>query len=144
MVSLHRQVSEDFQPLVRAQPIVPDTWRGVLNHLRVIALGCRSAAQTNLFKACALLSNKENTARDAHARALVKCLEQAIAARPTFFRPGVKEVSFDEAWLIRTIAAARQGDTDSFSFLIRSRVPKLHQRHIAFLINGISEQFAQD
>ncbi len=80
-------------------------------------------------------------ARDAHARALLKCLRQAVSDQPVFYRPGVAEVSFDEAWLMRAIMVIASGDQDSFSFLIRSRVPKLHQRNIAFLIKGISEQF---
>jgi hypothetical protein len=122
---------------------IPLEWRGCLNTLRMIALQCRSAAHTDLFKACALLSNKEDTAKDAHARALLKCLRQAVSIQPVFYRPGVTELSFDEAWLMRAIMAIGGGDQDSFSFLIRSRVPKLHQRHVAFLIKGISEQFRQ-
>ncbi len=125
-----------------ADPI-PTHWRGCLNRLRMIALQCRSAAYTDLFKACALLSTKHDMARDAHARALLKCLRQAVSDQPVFYRPGVAEVSFDEAWLLRAIMAIASGDQDSFSFLIRSRVPKLHQRNIAFLIKGISERFRQ-
>ncbi len=120
---------------------IPAEWRGCLNRLRMIALQCRSAAYTDLFNACALLSNKQDMARDAHARALLKCLRQAVSEHPVFYRPGVTQISFDEAWLMRAIMAIASGDQDSFSFLIRSRVPKLHQRNIAFLIKGISEQF---
>jgi len=115
----------------------------VLNALRVTALGCRAAARTDLFEACALISNKEDTARDAFSRALLKCLRQAIHGRPVFFQPGTVEMSFDEAWLIRALIASRSGDGDSLAFLIRSRVPKMHQRQVAFLIKGISDQFSR-
>lgn len=118
-------------------------WLSVLNSLRMIALDCRVAAQTDLFEACALLSTKKEVAQDAHARALLKCLRQTIRNKPVFFRPGTQEVSFDEAWLMRALVATKSGDTDSFLFLLRSRVPKQHQRHVAFLIKGISEQFYQ-
>lgn len=118
-------------------------WCHVLNGLRMIALDCRVAAQTDLFEACALLSNKQEVAQDAHARALLKCLRQAIRNKPVFFRPGSQEVSFDEAWLMRALMAAKSGDSDSFMFLLRSRVPKQNQRHVAFLIKGISERFYQ-
>ena len=130
-------------PLVQPKqaPKLPTAWREPLNTLRMIALECRAAASADLFRACAMLSNKEDTARDAHARALLKCLRQAVSTRPVFFRPGVEEVSFDEAWLMRAITAAQSGDGDSLSFLIRSRVSKPHQRHIAFLIKGISQHF---
>lgn len=126
-----------------ARPAVLSEWRGILNALRLIALECRVAAQTDLFMACALLSNKQDTARDAFARALLKCLRQAIRQKPVFFRPGTEEVSFDEAWLMRALVAAKDGDSDSFAFLIRSRVSGMHQRHAAFLVKGISEQFTQ-
>ncbi len=126
-----------------AAPEVHHEWRSALNSLRMIALDCRVAAQTDLFEACALLSNKQETAQDAHARALLKCLRQAVSNKPIFYRPGTKEVSFDEAWLMRALVAVKSGDTDSFMFLLRSRVPKQHQRHVAFLIKGISEQFSQ-
>ncbi|KJZ17881.1 hypothetical protein TW80_16735 [Loktanella sp. S4079] len=129
-----------------AEPKQPDMaaqWRDVLNALRVIALECRVAAQMDLFKACALLSTQPETARDAHARALIKCLRQVTSRTTTFFRPGTEEISFDEAWLVQALSAIKRGDGDSFSFLVRSRVPREHQRHIAFLIKGISEQFSQ-
>ncbi len=127
----------------RSAALIPGEWRGVLNALRVVALQCRSAARTDLFEACALISNKQNTAHDAYAQALFKCLRQAVRAAPVFYQPGTVELSFDEAWLIRALMASKQGDRDSVAFLIRSRVPKVHQRHIAFLIKGISEQFSQ-
>ncbi|MDX8352548.1 hypothetical protein [Cognatiyoonia sp. IB215182] len=132
------------QPLDRhPDPTIPSGWREPLNVLRVIALDCRSAAQADLFEACAVLSNKKSTARDAHARVLFKCMRQAISRRPVFYRPGVEEVSFDEAWLMRAITAVDAGDLDSLTFLIRSRVPKPHQRHIGFLIQGVAEQLSR-
>jgi hypothetical protein len=126
----------------RPAPMLAGAWRGVLNALRVTALDCRAAAQTDLFEACALLSNKEDTARDAFSQALLKCLRQATGTKPIFYQPGTVALSFDEAWLIRALIAQHTGDGDSFAFLIRSRVPKMYQRHIGFLIKGISDQFA--
>ncbi|RBW41962.1 hypothetical protein DS901_14565 [Loktanella sp. D2R18] len=123
------------------QPDMTTQWRDVLNTLRVVALECRVAAQMDLFKACALLSTQPETARDAHARALIKGLRQATSRATTFFRPGTAEISFDEAWLVQALSAIKRGDGDSFAFLIRSRVPHEHQRNIGFLIRGISEQF---
>ena len=133
------------EPVVAKRPaaLLPGKWRGVLNALRVVALDCRAAARTDLFEACALISNKQNTAQDAFAQALLKCISDVVARKPDFYRPGTVELSFDESWLIRAIMAASDRDTDSLAFLIRSRVPKIHQRHISFLICGISEQFSQ-
>ncbi len=127
----------------RTVPAAMPEWHGLLNHLRMIALECRVAAREDLFQACALLSTKRDVARDAHARALLKCLRQAVAAPVTFYRPGTTQVSFDEAWLMQALTCKRAGDNDSFAFLIRSRVNPLYQRQVAFLLAGISEQFAQ-
>ncbi len=119
-------------------------WHGVLNALRVTALSCRSAAREDLFHACALLSTSKPTAQDAHARALFRCLTEATGRKAVFYRPGEVSLSFDEQWLIRLIMCAKAQDYDSVTFLIRSRVSPIHQRHVSFLIKGISEQFCLD
>lgn len=139
-------LSPRFEPIEppRPVPVIPREWRGILNVLRVTALDCRVAARTDLFHACALLSNKEDTARDAFSQALFKCLSEAISTKPVFFQPGTEELSFDEAWLICALIASRSGDGDSRAFLIRSRVPKMYQRQISFLIKGISDQFTRN
>ncbi|MEM8538073.1 MAG: hypothetical protein AAGF56_09455 [Pseudomonadota bacterium] len=124
-----------------AAPPLPDAWRGVLNALRVIALECRVDARDDLFHACALLTQSKPKAQDAFARALFRGMAEALGSRPIFFRPGETELSFDESWLLRLLIASHSGDGDSVAFLIRSRVPKIYQRHIGFLIRGISEQF---
>ncbi|WP_156788428.1 hypothetical protein [Roseobacter sp. CCS2] len=119
---------------------LPGGWLNMLNALRIVALKCRVAARTDLFEACALISNSPSAARDAYAQALLRCVREAVETKPVFFQPGTKEISFDEAWLIRALMAAKQGDSDSLTFLIRSRVRADHRRHISFLINGIAAQ----
>ena len=137
------RICSNYEISASPPPQIPFAWHGVLNRLRIIALECRAAAHADLFEACALLSHKKGIAHDAHARALLKCLRQAIAQKPIFYQPGTTAVSFDEAWLVQGLAAAKAGDHDSFAFFIRSRVPKIHQRHIAFLIKGIYDKFPQ-
>ena len=122
-------------------PALSEDWRGALNALRMIALECRVAARDDLFHACALLSQSKVQAQDAHARALFRCLNEALGQKTVFYRPGVEELSFDEAWLTRILMASSTGDWDSVAFLIRSRVPKIHQRQVAFLIKGIVDSF---
>ena len=134
------------EPDVLRQPValLSPEWYGVLNALRITALDCRVAAQTDLFEACAVLSNKEDVARDAFSQALLKCLRKVISTKPIFYQPGTDSLSFDEAWLMRALIASRGGDVHSLAFLIRSRVPKMYQRKIIFLINGISDQFTRN
>ncbi|MEM1065740.1 MAG: hypothetical protein AAGJ74_09590 [Pseudomonadota bacterium] len=118
-----------------------DAARAILNQLRLVALDCRAAARADLFEACALLSIDRKVARTAHADAFMKCLPQAIGKKPKMLRPGVAEVSFDEAWVVRLITCALSGDHDSFAFLLRSRVPPWARRNIAFLVASLAENF---
>ncbi|MEO1640230.1 MAG: hypothetical protein AAFU41_13405 [Pseudomonadota bacterium] len=122
-------------------PALTEDWRGALNALRVTALNCRVAARDDLTRACALLAQSKQQAQGAYAGALVRCLTEALGKAPVFFRPGEAELSFDEAWLTRLLMATASGDQDSLAFLIRSRVPRIYQRNIAFLIKGTAEQF---
>lgn len=117
--------------------------RAMLNQVRLLALGCRSAARADLFEACALLALDKDAAREAHATAFLQCLPQAIGQRPKWLRPGEAEVSFDEAWALRLIQAAGQGDHDSLAFLMRRRVAPWARRHVAYLAAQMSERFAQ-
>ncbi|SNR73396.1 hypothetical protein [Puniceibacterium sediminis] len=115
--------------------------RGLLNHLRMVSLQCRSAARTDLLEACRILSSSPDVARNAHAEMLMKCLSQALEKPPLLFRPGVEEVSFDESWLLRATLVVANKDFDSFRFLLASRVPSHARRNLGFLIIGVSEQF---
>ena len=118
-----------------------DTALTALNYLRLVALACRSAAWTDLLQACAVLSQNNTVAQSTYAETLVKCLSQALGTKPVFFAPGVQEISFDEAWLIRLIQSSHRKDYHSFRFLIRSRVPHIAQRNLAFLIHSMSDSF---
>ena len=116
---------------------------GALNYVRLVALECRSAARVDLFQACAVLTQDKTVAHRAYAETLVKCLSQALGTKPVFYAPGVSEISFDEAWLVRLIQSSASGDLDSFVFLIRSRVPHIAQRNLAFLVHAMSDSFNQ-
>ncbi|WP_152610622.1 hypothetical protein [Ruegeria sp. ANG-R] len=113
----------------------------IINHLRLVALQCRSAARVDLDQACALLLADPADARMRHAETLMRGFRQAVTKRPVFFRPGTDELSFDEAWLCRLFEAIERTDDDSFRFLIQSRVPRWTQQNLAFLIRSISEEF---
>ena len=116
-----------------------DTALTALNYVRLVALECRSAARTDLFQACAVLWRHKTAAQSAYVETLVKCLSQALGTKPVFFAPGVQEISFDEAWLTRLIQSSHRKDYHSFRFLIRSRVPHIAQRNVAFLIHSMSD-----
>ena len=108
-----------------------------LTEVRLAAHGCRSAARTDVIKACALLTTVKREARPAFASALVRCLHQSLGKTPVFYRPGVAELSFDESWLTSALRADQAGDQASFAFLLRRRVPFERRRAIGYLIHGL-------
>lgn len=118
--------------------------KAVLNTLRMAAMGCRVAARTDLFEACALLTLEGEDAKRTFVDTFVKCLSTSLNKQIKWFSPGVGETSFDEAWVIRCLASIWHGDTGSLSFLLRSRVPAADRRYIGFLLGRISEQFPRN
>ncbi len=128
-------IPADQSALIRSEPAPVDP---LLIRIRVSALACRTAARTDLFEACAVLSADRETADAAHIEVLTRCLAQGLGRAPQFFRPGALEVSFDEAWLMRLLNASSTKDSDSFAFLLRSRVHRSAQRNLAFLLHRIA------
>ncbi|WP_299410755.1 hypothetical protein [uncultured Roseobacter sp.] len=122
-------------------PVLDIGAREVLTHLRMTALGCRAAARTDLFEACALLSLDGEDAKRTFVATLVKCLGSALNKSVVWYRPGVAELSFDEAWLMQCLRAFSTADATSLTFLLRSRVAAHDRRYIGFLLARISEQF---
>lgn len=110
-----------------------------LNRLRLLALRCRAARRIDVFSACALLSLDRSEAAHAHAAAFLRALPQAFEKAPVFHIPGARDVSFDEAWILRLLQAIREDRGDSIAFLITSRVRACHRRQIAFLARGLAE-----
>ncbi|WP_187430783.1 hypothetical protein ROLI_020140 [Roseobacter fucihabitans] len=124
-------------------PAVPDTQRDLLNRLRLVGMGCRVAAHTDLFEACALLSLDGEDAKRTYLGTFVKCLSDAVCKRIIWFSPGSREMSFDEAWIMRCLTSIQQKDTASLDFLLRSRVTPADRRYIGFLMARVSEKFSQ-
>ena len=125
-------------PKADPAPVAPAS-APALSHLRVAGLACRTAVRSELFKACALLQIERTRHADAFAAALVRGLPEALGQRPVFLAPGEAEISFDEAWLLRAMAAHRSRDRASFDFLIRSRIVPAARRQIGFLIAGLAD-----
>ena len=115
--------------------------RGFINHLRFVALGCRSKARTDLFRVCAVLSSERSQSIQAYSEALMLCINDALEARAVLFRPGTREHSFDEAWLVQLANCLQRGEEASVRFLLCSRVKREYHRNLRFLVSRISEQF---
>ena len=126
------------EPDASARFVLPEEDRDVLNRLRIAALRCRAAARLDLFRACALLGAERVADAPVFADALLRTLEQGLAARPAFYAPGSEELSFDESWLMSLIAALRDDDMASATFLINSRIAPHARRSLGFLAAGVA------
>ncbi|MEM9966903.1 MAG: hypothetical protein AAF755_02250 [Pseudomonadota bacterium] len=115
---------------------------GFINHLRFIAMTCRSKPRADLFEACALLHVNRSHSQEAHAEALMRCLAEALGKSARLLAPGEAELTFDETWLMQLGEAYARSDDLSINFLLRSRVKVEHQRLVKFLMGRISEYFA--
>ncbi|MFK7879439.1 hypothetical protein [Roseobacter sp.] len=118
--------------------------RKILTHLRLAALACRAAARTDIFEACALLSLDGENAKQSYTDTLVKCLGGALNTPIIWLRPGVEELSFDEAWLMRCFEKLASKENPNLNFLLCSRVAPSQRRYIRFLIARISDRFPLD
>lgn len=125
----------------RASPAQPDAGVAFVTYLRQVALRCRVKPRADLFRACAMLKADPQASRDAHAEALIRCLDQALGARAKLLAPGAKERSFDERWLLQLGLATLQRDSDSQRFLLASRVARENRRLVGFLIGRVAADF---
>lgn len=117
--------------------------RAVLNNLRLAAMGCRVAARTDLFEACALLTLDGEDAKRTFVETFIKCLPGATQKQITWFAPGATEQSFDESWVMRCLFCISDGNASNLSFLLKSRIADADRRYIGYLLGRISEQFSK-
>jgi hypothetical protein len=109
-----------------------------LDKVRRLALRCRATRRIDLFRACQMLSEDGREAGTVFADALIRTLAQGLGQAPVFYRPGSREASFDERWLMSLMGAVQAHDLPSFEFLIRSRLARHTHRHTAFLVRNLA------
>lgn len=97
----------------------------------------RRAARLDIFKACAVLSLREDPTAEDYAEAFARTLEQALGRSPQV-RSRTESRSFDEMWLLRLIERSLAYDAESVAFLISSRVEGRKRESVAFLVNGLA------
>lgn len=100
--------------------------RAMLNRLRLVAVPCRQQSHAT-----------ETTPDRAEFRTLLTVLETGLSDGPWFHRPGVQQLTFDEAWLFAALCAQARGDIDSVGFLVTRRLPPTHHR----LMFSLLQQF---
>ena len=114
---------------------------GFLNYLRFISMRCRAKPRTDLFEACALLHVSQSASQEAHAEALMRCLNEALCKSARLCATGTSELTFDESWLVQLGCASARQDEASLRFLLASRVAHENRRLIRFLVARVSEYF---
>lgn len=118
--------------------------RLALAMVRFTGARCRVMARSDLFRACAMLSDDRTRAVEAVCTALLRSFDgRADMPRLKLYEMTSVEVSFDERWLLAALAAAERGDTDSLSFLLGRRVPAPARRQIGFLITALVDAMAR-
>ena len=131
----------DIPPIERPQPFRNSDQTHRLNRLRLSAMRCRARARVDVSEACDLLCVDEAQSELRFEEALLRSLHQGLGRKPRFYAVGAGEESFDERWLLQVLDAAERGDMASVEFLIRSRIDKIMQRSIRFLIRGAVGRF---
>lgn len=112
----------------------------VLALIRQRANAAQTAARLDLFKACAVLSMRDQPSAHDFADAVARTLEQALGQTPDWRAPGAPELSFDEHWLMRLVERSLACDSGSVAFLISSRVQRGKRASLAYLVNGLAER----
>jgi hypothetical protein len=111
---------------------------GAIDALRRLAMENRLAPRVEPERECALLRTAPEAAAVAYARALLRILPAATGRRIAFHRPGAACLTFDEAWLLRLLAALAEGDAASAQFAIRSRIGRAMRGPVRFLAAGLA------
>ena len=89
-----------------------------------------------------MLQVERSASRDAHAQALMRCLDEAFGKPARLYAPGTQELTFDEQWLMRLGQACAGADQDSVAFLLGSRIAHENRRLVRFLVGRIAEYFS--
>ena len=117
---------------------LPGKGSGLLDFLRVTHQLSRAKPKIDLIRACEFLKSQDEGALSAYIEALIRGLPSLLGRSVKFRDPGCDELSFDEAWLIRTFQSYISGDEASTKFLLSSRLNKRTQCHFRYLIEKIS------
>ena len=117
---------------------IPGKNSGLIDFLRVTHQLCRTKPKIDLINACDMLKAYEEAALSAYVETLVRGLPAALQRVVKFHNPGNDDLSFDEAWLVRTIQCHMLNDRNSLAFLLNSRVRYEVRPHLMYLIGKIS------
>jgi hypothetical protein len=111
--------------------------RRELDRLRWLALRAQLAPRSDLERACYLLAGTRDVSLERYASVFFHGLSATSTSDMTFYRPGAVAVSDDECWLLRLVAAHRQGEDAAAGALVAWRVTPRSRRWMRFLAHGL-------
>ncbi len=76
---------------------------------------------------------------EAIALAFLGVVAAGLGTTLRMHRPGARRPSFDEAWMLRLLAAIRAEDWDTVAFALASRLPQAARRQVRQLAGELSD-----
>ncbi|MEN3792038.1 hypothetical protein [Fulvimarina sp. MAC3] len=113
--------------------------RDLLNRLRWLALKSRLQPKPEIERACLMLAGKEPRAIETVSNAFFRGLSKHGTITLEFYRPGTRWPSSDEIWLLRLLAAFRQGREKEGAALVTWRIEPRGRRWLRFLAASLAE-----
>lgn len=110
-----------------------DDQRLDLERLRWLALRSQLAPRADLERACYILAGQPTASLDRLATVFFRGLSERASSEMVIYRPGAVSVSDDESWLLRLVAACRDGQDAAAGALVAWRVASSARRWMRFL-----------
>ncbi|WP_152047989.1 hypothetical protein [Aureimonas psammosilenae] len=108
-----------------------------LERLRWMALRSRLAPKPDLERACFLLAGETGVSFERFAIAFFRGLDSRASGAMVTYRPGARDLSDDEVWLLRLVSAWRRGEEKAAAALISWRIEPMSRRWLRFLSAGM-------
>jgi hypothetical protein len=119
------------------RPVIADAERIDVDRLRWMALRSQLAPRPDLERACFLLAGETGVSFERFAIAFFRGLDARSRRAMAFYRPGARQLSDDETWLLRLVSAWRRGEDKAAGALVSWRVAEPGQRWLRFLSAGM-------
>jgi hypothetical protein len=108
-----------------------------IDRLRWMAMRSRLAPRPDLERACFLLAGETDVSFERFAIAFFRGLDIRGSRPMAFYRPGARQLSDDEIWLMRLVSAWRRGEESGAAALVSWRVQASARRWLRFLSAGM-------
>ena len=109
-----------------------------LDELRRLGLLTRGQPRCDIDCLCSRLHAEPGQPVETCALAFLRAISAAIGRPVVMHRPGARQTSFDEAWILRILSALKAEDWDSLAFNLGARLPRGSRSRIRFLAGSLA------